>query len=1059
LVHDLVDNNSIPVYWAINDQKAQDGVDFAVDGINFSGGPFIIPAEFAAAAQPIVNAWVAKGVVVHTATVAFIAPANGAAEVLTYVPFAVGTDPIITTLFYDDAEIPDIRLTTRPFQDQNADKGGTAGLGMCEDIVAMPHEDPDGWPAIEANRLACLVDQDGSESGVACNNIWSDGAGGSYTRNQGGHFWAACHSVSAVEATVASGFLGLNFLSNTALIDYNSHAEQTAPPYTYPSSQVPAVGNINASRVMQFIGRLDGALTGGSEDIYLPDANGWRDTTTIGVYDPDHPQVPKGEAALVAFGNAYGVADNGFVVYETSHNLNSGSVAENVAAARVYGNFLMEAGIRTKLIVDAVSVPGNMAVGTDAQLDITTSGGSGSYTYLWTDTCGGSFSDATIRNPVYTPPSVTTLCTITVAVEDICGRKTFSANGVSITNDNLTLSKSGPAQACPGDTIDYVLLPGVVDGTLPLSNLCVFDDAPAGTSSFLGSPAQTAPGEWCLGSTTAATDGVDPGNPASVASVVDYTWALDEDTYVEITPGKGGDVFDNHYGGNNDLWVEQGLAGYFSGTLLQFTPPAGINAAISGGGTVTSATLSLFSEGGDGNGGVANVHRMDTDWVEGTSDANGATWEDPNGLGVAGDWATGQFSTSDYNSGVVLGTINGSVSNVVASASDGGLITQAQDWLSGADNNFGFGLASTTADDSSKFESVEGTGGKGGSGLPPNFVTTVTTLGDGIDPASTVSMSAAPTLVVTSGVVTVSMDVSLQHYTGDTTVTPPAGGSLLSNITGSVTDGGCTGPSPASAVFVAANSALGQTQSFSYTCTVSAPASVGNAISWSTPAIAQSPPTTAGSGFSVAGDTGVTFNQATSSSVVVTPELGFSVVVTATAPGTVSNTATIDDDVQQLQTSNTVDTDLPDAFCNAPDLTPVITLTPNVMVGITDFEVLVQIIELLDSDTSGTITVRIPKDSRLSVTAWDPNGTSLPTSGNLVNNAIWTFTEDATTMFFTTDASIAGATQSNFGFSAQWSAGQTVGFYTASVVIVPGSGAEIRTNNNTDAEKASYSFQ
>jgi uncharacterized repeat protein (TIGR01451 family) len=141
------------------------------------------------------------------------------------------------------------------------------------------------------------------------------------------------------------------------------------------------------------------------------------------------------------------------------------------------------------------------------------------------------------------------------------------------------------------------------------------------------------------------------------------------------------------------------------------------------------------------------------------------------------------------------------------------------------------------------------------------------------------------------------------------------------------------------------------------------------------------------------------------------------------------------------------------------DLTPVITLIPNVMVGITDFEVLVQVIELLDTDTSGTITVRIPKDSRLSVTAWDPSGTSLPTSGNLVNNAIWTFTEDATTMFFTASASIVGATQSNFGFSAQWSAGQTVGFYTASVVIVPGSGAEIRTNNNTDAEKASYSFQ
>jgi hypothetical protein len=49
---------------------------------------------------------------VHAATAAFVAPASGATELLTYVPFAVGTDAIIEDLFYNDAEIPDIRITT-----------------------------------------------------------------------------------------------------------------------------------------------------------------------------------------------------------------------------------------------------------------------------------------------------------------------------------------------------------------------------------------------------------------------------------------------------------------------------------------------------------------------------------------------------------------------------------------------------------------------------------------------------------------------------------------------------------------------------------------------------------------------------------------------------------------------------------------------------------------------------------------------------------------------------------------------------------------------------------
>ena len=47
-----------------------------------------------------------------------------------------------------------------------------------------------------------------------------------------------------------------------------------------------------------------------------------------------------------------------------------------------------------------------------------------------------------------------------------------------------------------------------------------------------------------------------------------------------------------------------------------------------------------------------------------------------------------------------------------------------------------------------------------------------------------------------------------------------------------------------------------------------------------------------------------------------------------------------------------------------PDVTPVITATPNVMHAIQNFNITVRITELNAVDTDGLITVRIPKDVR-----------------------------------------------------------------------------------------------
>ncbi len=53
-----------------------------------------------------------------------------------------------------------------------------------------------------------------------------------------------------------------------------------------------------------------------------------------------------------------------------------------------------------------------------------------------------------------------------------------------------------------------------------------------------------------------------------------------------------------------------------------------------------------------------------------------------------------------------------------------------------------------------------------------------------------------------------------------------------------------------------------------------------------------------------------------------------------------------------------------------PDVTPTITVNPNVMNGVTEFSLIVRITELNMENTSGTITVNIPKDSRWLLTKW-----------------------------------------------------------------------------------------
>jgi hypothetical protein len=141
-----------------------------------------------------------------------------------------------------------------------------------------------------------------------------------------------------------------------------------------------------------------------------------------------------------------------------------------------------------------------------------------------------------------------------------------------------------------------------------------------------------------------------------------------------------------------------------------------------------------------------------------------------------------------------------------------------------------------------------------------------------------------------------------------------------------------------------------------------------------------------------------------------------------------------------------------------PDVTPVITAQPNVMNGPTDFNIRVQVVELNQVNTEGTIVVRIPKDNRWTLReAYDTNLLTL--DGVPMENNKWTYSQNATQHIFTTvnpSIVIPNGGFSYFGIKARWSTVAQEGIYTISTQIDSGSGNENRIDNNSDAEKIDF---
>lgn len=437
LVYALIRNQRVPVDWVINPNKAKDGIDFSTASKAYRGGPFLIDATYITPAViTVINAWRAQGVVVDGPTTSSLANLP-VYERLTSFPNTIldAANGSIAASFATAAGIPNTSYTFK----------APSLLNSCDDFYAMPHADPT-WTT-HRNLLPWV--------------------------RQGGSLWAGCHAVSVLENLDDPTTLtrpDMNFLSQTGLVPFGRHSDGS-PPYV--------VNGVGGEPILQFLGNTDSAQQNGSEQIYLPAlAGGWRASTRVLVSDPTQVNVPTlspGPAVAMAYGHAFGSPTAGYVMYEGSHNV-GGSAPANVAAQRAYLNELLLAGILSRIEVTA-NVPSTVNSGQSINLSGSTTGGSGTPSYQWSSSGGGSFSpSATVASPTFTAPIVTTTTQIILrlAVTDLCGRTNFTAVVVVVEplqQADLSLSKTGTASVQLNGTVSYNLTvinqgPSLVSGAV-----------------------------------------------------------------------------------------------------------------------------------------------------------------------------------------------------------------------------------------------------------------------------------------------------------------------------------------------------------------------------------------------------------------------------------------------------------------------------------------------------------------------------------------------------------------------------------------------------------------
>ncbi|MFB0903304.1 MAG: SprB repeat-containing protein, partial [Nonlabens sp.] len=435
LVYKLIEMG-IPINWIIDPNKnfgtvsnKVDQKDFSVSGKttrtgtistgnkDLKAGPFLIAAEFMDTAGPIIQSWVTAnpGLTVYWQLDAVTnAPVRG---IITTFPNIViyPKDGNLNSTALTDIEVG---FYNRAGISGSFRVGKPENLTVCDQFYVLSHHtEPDKkWSQADVNIMHDFV-------------------------LRGGNVWMGCHDVSISESLTTTGKSNskLNFLSTIGLMPYKDDGSTaiftpTLPVHEKGFDKDKVLYDLSSASnpIMQFIGKIHDALDGNSESVYLPLQNGaWRPSTTVGFYDPTHPDVinnkSSGKAAIIAFGPAYGNSNYGSVLYQGSH-ISSGTNPEWVGEARLFGNFLLQSALEKAPQITVTNLANTESVCPAEVIAASASvtGATGTITYAWaSETLSGnggalSFSSANTPRTNIAVPSIissTTIYKVTLTVK------------------------------------------------------------------------------------------------------------------------------------------------------------------------------------------------------------------------------------------------------------------------------------------------------------------------------------------------------------------------------------------------------------------------------------------------------------------------------------------------------------------------------------------------------------------------------------------------------------------------------------------------------------------
>jgi len=456
-------NNHTPVDWVINSSKAKDGVDFVYNGVNYSGGPFIIEAKYrSSAVNGLITTWQTLGVVGVTTTSPITVPVF-----VTFYNVPRWTldqqNGSIAENFLIDAGIPS---TAYGGSSKSGWKTPTA-LTCCDDIFVLPHADPSWYLSYSPPATPVLLHGNLYYWNLSCN----------------GAIWLGCHAGSALTdmfdpATPSNqtNFLvtktttpsGTGPYFQNSLVLWGNHSAGT-PPYNYAYPTDP---------IMQFMGTIDAAQQNGSEQIYIPLAGStWNPGAKVYVWDPTPANTlgtgifSAGPAATLISGRGFDNPSRGRILMEAAHNI-EGSGTSNVAAMRAFLNFSFLAVSEKAVLPTITGLPATINSGQSNSLSVTLPTGvsPSNYTYSWTCSCGGTFlPSSTSQNVTFTAPVETTptSCTITATITDPCGRVTFDTHGITV-QCNMQVA-SAITNLCSGNSTGGSVAMTISNGTGPFN--------------------------------------------------------------------------------------------------------------------------------------------------------------------------------------------------------------------------------------------------------------------------------------------------------------------------------------------------------------------------------------------------------------------------------------------------------------------------------------------------------------------------------------------------------------------------------------------------------------